>query len=85
MQHNRKQLIRFVGAGLPRPYFHRSPFRLHPSYKGTLMEITSLFKKEIVSNGGKLMTKQRRFAYTSLTPILLYMGLFTLFPIVWAV
>jgi ABC-type sugar transport system permease subunit len=49
------------------------------------MEITSLFKKEIVSNGGKLMTKQRRFAYTSLTPILLYMGLFTLFPIVWAV
>ncbi len=49
------------------------------------MEITSLFKKEIVSDGGKLMAKQRRFAYTSLTPILLYMGLFTLFPIVWAV
>ena len=49
------------------------------------MEITPIFKKEIVSNGGKLMAKQRRFAYTSLTPILLYMGLFTLFPIVWAV
>lgn len=30
------------------------------------------------------MAKQRRFAYTSLIPILLYMGLFTLFPIVWA-
>lgn len=50
------------------------------------MEITSLFKKEIVSNGsGKLMAQQRRFAYTSLTPILLYMGLFTLFPILFAV
>src|SRR6185436_16690989 len=49
------------------------------------MEITSLFKKEIVSDGGKLTAKQRRFAYTSLTPILLYMGLFTLFPILWAV
>lgn len=49
------------------------------------MEITSLFKKEIVSNGsGKLMAQQRRFAYTSLTPILLYMGLFTLFPILFA-
>ena len=32
----------------------------------------------------KLMAKQRRFAYTSLAPILLYMGLFSLFPIVWA-
>jgi ABC-type sugar transport system permease subunit len=35
--------------------------------------------------GGKLMAKQRRFAYVSLVPILLYLGLFTLFPIVWAV
>lgn len=49
------------------------------------MEITSLFKKEVVSEGGKLMAGQRRFAYTSLTPILLYMGLFTLFPILFAV
>lgn len=31
------------------------------------------------------MAKQRRFAYASLTPILLYMGLFTLFPIFFAV
>jgi len=30
------------------------------------------------------MAKPRRFAYASLIPILLYMGLFTLFPIVWA-
>ena len=49
------------------------------------MAINSLFKKEIVSDNGKLMAKQRRFAHTSLAPILLYMGLFTLFPIVWAV
>lgn len=49
------------------------------------MEITSLFKKEIVSEGGKLMSQQRRFAYTSLVPILLYIGLFSLFPILWAV
>jgi len=48
------------------------------------MEITPLFKKEIVSDGGKLTAKQRRFAYTSLTPVLLYMGLFTLFPILFA-
>ncbi len=33
---------------------------------------------------GALMARQRRFAYTSLAPILLYMGLFSLFPIVWA-
>ena len=49
------------------------------------ISISSLFKKEVVSEGGKLTAKQRRFAYTSLAPILLYMGLFTLFPIVWAV
>lgn len=49
------------------------------------MAINSLFKKEVVSDGGKLMAKQRRFAYASLTPILLYMGLFTLFPILFAV
>ena len=49
------------------------------------MAINSLFKKEVVSNGGKLTARQRRFAYTSLTPILLYMGLFTLFPILFAV
>ncbi|HEX5943737.1 MAG TPA: sugar ABC transporter permease, partial [Anaerolineales bacterium] len=49
------------------------------------VSISSLFKKETVEEGGKLMAKQRRFAYTSLVPLLLYMGLFTLFPILWAV
>jgi len=50
------------------------------------VSISSLFKKEVVEDGGgKLMAKQRRFAYASLIPILLYMGLFTLFPILWAV
>ena len=49
------------------------------------MEISSLFKKEIVREGNsKLMAGQRRFAYASLVPILLYMGLFTLFPILFA-
>ena len=49
------------------------------------VSISSLFKKEVVQEGGgKLTAKQRRFAYASLTPILLYMGLFTLFPIIWA-
>jgi len=47
--------------------------------------ISSLLKKEVVSDGGKLTAKQRRFAYASLTPILMYMGLFTLFPILFAV
>ena len=49
------------------------------------MEITSLFKKETVRDTGKLTAKQRRFAYTSLVPILLYIGLFSLFPILWAI
>ncbi|MFN8411338.1 MAG: sugar ABC transporter permease [Anaerolineales bacterium] len=49
------------------------------------MELSSLFKKDVISESGKLTAKQRRFAYTSLTPILLYMGVFTLFPILWAV
>lgn len=48
------------------------------------VSVSSLFKKEVVSEGGKLMAKQRRFAYASLVPILLYLGLFTLFPIVFA-
>ena len=48
------------------------------------VSISSLFKKEAVPEGGRLMAKQRRFAYVSLVPILLYMGLFTLFPIVFA-
>jgi len=48
------------------------------------VSVSSLFKKEVVSEGGKLMAKQRRFAYVSLVPILLYLGLFTLFPIVFA-
>ena len=49
------------------------------------VSISSLFKKEDVQEGGKLMEHQRRFAYASLVPLLLYLGLFTLFPIVWAV
>jgi ABC-type sugar transport system permease subunit len=48
------------------------------------MDISSVFKRETVNGTGKLMARQRRFAYTSLVPILLYMGLFTLFPIVFA-
>jgi multiple sugar transport system permease protein len=48
------------------------------------ISLPSLFKKETVSDGGKLMAQQRRFAYISLVPILLYMGLFTLFPILFA-
>jgi ABC-type sugar transport system permease subunit len=32
----------------------------------------------------KLMASQHRFAYASLAPILLYLGLFSLFPIIWA-
>ncbi|MCC6569676.1 MAG: sugar ABC transporter permease [Anaerolineales bacterium] len=49
------------------------------------MAFNTLFKKEVISDNGKLTERQRRFAYTSLTPILLYMGVFTLFPILWAV
>jgi len=48
------------------------------------ISIPSLFKKETVSDGGKLMASQRRFAYIGLIPILLYMGLFTFFPILFA-
>ena len=48
------------------------------------ISLPTLFKKETVSDGGKLMASQRRFAYASLAPILLYMGLFTLFPILFA-
>jgi ABC-type sugar transport system permease subunit len=48
------------------------------------MATNLLFKKRVAGAGGKLMANQRRFAYTSITPILLYMGLFTLFPIVFA-
>jgi ABC-type sugar transport system permease subunit len=48
------------------------------------MAINSLFKKDVVSDVGKLTANQRRFAYASLVPILMYMGLFTLFPIVFA-
>ena len=38
------------------------------------VSISSLFKKEVEAEGGRLMAKQRRFAYVSLVPILLYMG-----------
>jgi ABC-type sugar transport system permease subunit len=49
------------------------------------MATFNIFKKDIVPDGGKLMAGQRRFAWASLTPILLYMGVFSLFPILWAV
>jgi ABC-type sugar transport system permease subunit len=48
------------------------------------MATFNLFKKDPVTGSGKLMTGQRRFAYASLAPILLYMGVFSLFPILWA-
>ena len=48
------------------------------------MATFNILKQETVNDSGRLMTKQRRFAYLSLTPILLYMGLFTLFPILFA-
>lgn len=48
------------------------------------MAYKSLFNKEKGTGGGKLMARQRRFAYTSLTPVLLYIGLFILFPIAFA-
>lgn len=49
------------------------------------MAFSTPFKKDPLNESGKLTERQRRFAYSSLTPILLYMGVFTLFPIVWAV
>lgn len=33
---------------------------------------------------GALAKQQRRFAYASLSPIMIYLGVFSLFPIVWA-
>lgn len=48
------------------------------------VSISSLFKKEAVNDGGRLMAKQRRFAYAGLLPIILYLGLFTFFPILFA-
>ena len=48
------------------------------------ISLSSVFKKEAAQEGGKLMAKQRRFAYASLLPLLLYVGLFTLFPILFA-
>lgn len=48
------------------------------------MTTLPLFKNDPPSDGGKLMAHQRRFAYASVSPILLYMGLFSLFPILWA-
>ena len=48
------------------------------------VSIASIFKRTNRRTGGKLMAGQRRFAYMSIVPILLYMGLFTIFPIVFA-
>ncbi len=48
------------------------------------MTTLPLFKNDPPVEGGKLMAHQRRFAYASVSPILLYMGLFSLFPILWA-
>ena len=46
------------------------------------MTTVTVFKK--AANGGGLAGRQRRFAYVGIAPILLYMGLFSLFPILWA-
>lgn len=43
------------------------------------------FKQVVRAHTGKLTARQRRFAYGSVVPILLYMGFFTLLPILWAV
>jgi ABC-type sugar transport system permease subunit len=45
---------------------------------------TQHLSKIKASPQGKLMAGQRRFAYASLTPMLLYMGFFSLLPILWA-
>lgn len=44
--------------------------------------MTSLTQPQ--SRPGALAAKQRRFAYASLAPILIYLGVFSLFPIAWA-
>ncbi len=36
------------------------------------------------ASAGQLMAGRRRFAYASLAPLLLYMGFFSLFPVLWA-
>jgi multiple sugar transport system permease protein len=47
---------------------------------------TSIFSDTTLQerDSGKLTAHQRRFAYTNMTPIMLYIGLFSLFPILWA-
>ncbi len=48
--------------------------------KSSLFSDTTLQDRD----AGKLTAHQRRFAYRNVTPMLLYLGLFSLFPILWA-
>jgi multiple sugar transport system permease protein len=45
----------------------------------------SIFSKDTVYESGKLTANQRRFAYNSISPIMLYIAFFSLLPILWAV
>jgi multiple sugar transport system permease protein len=47
---------------------------------------SSLFSDSTLQDrdAGKLTAHQRRFAYQNITPMMLYIGLFSLFPILWA-
>lgn len=49
------------------------------------MSSIPFFKQVNRRESGRLTQRQRRFAYGSVLPILLYMGFFTLLPILWAV
>jgi multiple sugar transport system permease protein len=46
----------------------------------------SIFTKPALQDrdAGKLTAHQRRFAYSNITPMMLYIGLFSLLPILWA-
>ncbi len=46
----------------------------------------SVFSKPALQDhdAGNLTAHQRRFAYRNMTPMMLYLGLFSLFPILWA-
>ncbi len=48
--------------------------------KSSLFSDTTLQDQD----AGNLTKQQRRFAYQTMTPIMLYIGLFSLFPILWA-
>ena len=43
-----------------------------------------IFSKDPNYETGKLSASQRKFAYSSISPIMLYIGFFSLLPILWA-